>query len=115
MNLEDTKKNLFDSSAVIPSHLDQFYCENERRRCDDEDDDRNSCYERSGIILQLRPDCCRDGLGVWRYEKQRHQEFVKRQYKGEKQKQLSKEFVREWLIANGFMGKTGQQVPQMSD
>ena len=31
-----------------------------------------------------------------------------------KQKQLSKEFVREWLIANEFMGKEGQQVPDMS-
>lgn len=34
---------------------------------------------------------------------------------GEPQKQLSKEFVREWLIANGFQGKTGQTVPSMSD
>jgi phosphoribosylaminoimidazole-succinocarboxamide synthase len=41
--------------------------------------------------------------------------FEERQKKGEKQKQLSKEFVREWLIANGFMGKSGQQVPSMSD
>jgi phosphoribosylaminoimidazole-succinocarboxamide synthase len=41
--------------------------------------------------------------------------FKERQSKGEKQKQLSKEFVREWLIANNFMGKTGQQVPEMSD
>ncbi|HEY4936332.1 MAG TPA: phosphoribosylaminoimidazolesuccinocarboxamide synthase, partial [Puia sp.] len=41
--------------------------------------------------------------------------FEERQKKGEKQKQLSKEFVREWLIANGFMGKSGQQVPVMSD
>src|SRR5580765_3418963 len=41
--------------------------------------------------------------------------FEERQQKGEKQKQLSKEFVREWLIANNFMGKTGQQVPPMSD
>lgn len=41
--------------------------------------------------------------------------FNERQSKGEKQKQLSKEFVREWLIANDFMGKEGQQVPQMSD
>lgn len=41
--------------------------------------------------------------------------FDKRQSKGEKQKQLSKEFVREWLIANNFMGKEGQQVPEMSD
>ena len=38
-----------------------------------------------------------------------------RQLKGEPQKQLSKEFVREWLIANNFMGKEGQQVPAMSD
>jgi phosphoribosylaminoimidazole-succinocarboxamide synthase len=41
--------------------------------------------------------------------------FVERQATGEKQKQLSKEFVREWLIANNFMGKEGQTVPQMSD
>ena len=41
--------------------------------------------------------------------------FEDRQAKGERQKQLSKEFVREWLIANNFMGKPGQQVPLMSD
>lgn len=40
--------------------------------------------------------------------------FDERQLKGEKQKQLSKEFVREWLIENNFMGKEGQQVPPMS-
>jgi phosphoribosylaminoimidazole-succinocarboxamide synthase len=40
--------------------------------------------------------------------------FDVRQQKGEKQKQLSKEFVREWLIENNFMGKEGQQVPEMS-
>lgn len=41
--------------------------------------------------------------------------FEDRQSRGEKQQQLSKEFVREWLMANGFMGKAGQQVPQMTD
>src|SRR4029078_3258522 len=41
--------------------------------------------------------------------------FEERQEKGERQKQLSKEFVREWLIANNFMGKEGQSVPEMSD
>ena len=41
--------------------------------------------------------------------------YAERQEKQEHQKQLSKEFVREWLIENGFMGKEGQQVPQMSD
>ena len=41
--------------------------------------------------------------------------FEDRQQKGEHQKQLSKEFVREWLIANNFMGKDGQVVPPMSD
>jgi phosphoribosylaminoimidazole-succinocarboxamide synthase len=41
--------------------------------------------------------------------------FEERQMSGERQKQLSKEFVREWLIANNFMGKEGQQVPEMSD
>lgn len=35
--------------------------------------------------------------------------------KGEAQKQLSKEFVRQWLIENNFMGKAGQQVPEMTD
>lgn len=41
--------------------------------------------------------------------------FEERQLKGERQKQLSKEFVREWLIENNFMGKEGQTVPEMSD
>lgn len=39
--------------------------------------------------------------------------FAERQSKNEKQKQLSKEFVREWLIENDFMGKEGQVVPKM--
>lgn len=37
------------------------------------------------------------------------------QAKGEQQRQLSKEFVREWLMENGFQGKDGQQVPEMTD
>jgi len=41
--------------------------------------------------------------------------FEERQTKKEKQKQLSKEFVREWLIENNFMGKEGQTVPHMSE
>lgn len=41
--------------------------------------------------------------------------YAESQEKGEHQKQLSKEFVREWLIENGFMGKEGQSVPEMSD
>ncbi|MGL6269939.1 MAG: phosphoribosylaminoimidazolesuccinocarboxamide synthase, partial [Chitinophagaceae bacterium] len=41
--------------------------------------------------------------------------FDERQQTGQKQQQLSKEFVREWLIANDFMGKEGQAVPVMSD
>ncbi len=41
--------------------------------------------------------------------------FDERQRKGEPQKQLSKEFVREWLMANGFQGKDGQQMPVMPD
>jgi phosphoribosylaminoimidazole-succinocarboxamide synthase len=40
--------------------------------------------------------------------------YEERQAKGEAQKQLSKEFVREWLIENGFQGKEGQQVPEMT-
>jgi len=41
--------------------------------------------------------------------------YQERQDKGEKQKQLSKEFVRQWLIENGFQGKEGQQIPKMSN
>ncbi|TDX02265.1 phosphoribosylaminoimidazolesuccinocarboxamide synthase [Dinghuibacter silviterrae] len=41
--------------------------------------------------------------------------FEERQRTGERQQQLSKEFVREWLIANNFMGKEGQTVPTMTD
>lgn len=40
--------------------------------------------------------------------------YEERFKKGEAQKQLSKEFVREWLMANGFQGKEGQQVPEMT-
>jgi phosphoribosylaminoimidazole-succinocarboxamide synthase len=41
--------------------------------------------------------------------------YEDRQAAGEKQKQLSKEFVRQWLIENGFQGKEGQQIPTMTD
>jgi phosphoribosylaminoimidazole-succinocarboxamide synthase len=41
--------------------------------------------------------------------------YEQRQAKGEQQKQLSKEFVREWLMANGFQGQAGQQVPEMTE
>ena len=41
--------------------------------------------------------------------------YQERQDKGETQKQLSKEFVRQWLIENDFQGKDGQQIPEMSD
>ncbi|WP_294142864.1 phosphoribosylaminoimidazolesuccinocarboxamide synthase [uncultured Sanguibacteroides sp.] len=40
--------------------------------------------------------------------------YEERLAKGEKQRQLSKEFVREWLMENGFQGKEGQQVPEMT-
>lgn len=40
--------------------------------------------------------------------------YEERQNKGEDQKQLSKEFVRQWLIANGFQGLKGQQIPEMT-
>ena len=41
--------------------------------------------------------------------------YQERQNKGEEQKQLSKEFVRRWLIENGFQGLEGQQIPDMTD
>lgn len=41
--------------------------------------------------------------------------YAERQQANEPQKQLSKEFVRQWLIENGFQGKEGQRVPEMTD
>ncbi|WP_024771158.1 phosphoribosylaminoimidazolesuccinocarboxamide synthase [Aquimarina macrocephali] len=41
--------------------------------------------------------------------------YEERQQNGESQKQLSKEFVRQWLISKGFQGKEGQQIPEMTD
>ena len=41
--------------------------------------------------------------------------YQERQDRGESQKQLSKEFVRQWLIAGGFQGKEGQQIPEMDE
>jgi phosphoribosylaminoimidazole-succinocarboxamide synthase len=41
--------------------------------------------------------------------------YNERQQAGQEQKQLSKEFVRQWLIENGFQGKEGQQIPEMTD
>jgi phosphoribosylaminoimidazole-succinocarboxamide synthase len=41
--------------------------------------------------------------------------YQERQNNGEKQKQLSKEFVRQWLIENGFQGQEGQKVPEMTE
>ena len=43
------------------------------------------------------------------------QGYEERQRAGEAQKQLSKEFVRQWLISEGFQGKNGQQIPEMND
>jgi phosphoribosylaminoimidazole-succinocarboxamide synthase len=40
--------------------------------------------------------------------------YRQRQENGEPQKQLSKEFVREWLMENGFQGKDGQKIPEMN-
>lgn len=42
-------------------------------------------------------------------------DYEERQRKGEPQKQLSKEFVRQWLISEGFQGKNGQKIPEMTD
>ena len=41
--------------------------------------------------------------------------YQERLEKGEPQRQLSKEFVRQWLIENGFQGREGEQVPEMTD
>ena len=44
-----------------------------------------------------------------------HEGYQQRQDNNEPQKQLSKEFVRQWLIENGFQGKEGDLIPTMSD
>lgn len=44
-----------------------------------------------------------------------HEGYAERQHSGEPQRQLSKEFVRQWLMDNGFQGKEGQKVPEMTD
>ena len=41
--------------------------------------------------------------------------YEERLARGEKQKQLSKEFVREWLMDNGFQGREGEQIPEMTE
>ena len=41
--------------------------------------------------------------------------YIERQNENQKQKQLSKEFVRQWLIENGFQGLEGQQIPELTD
>jgi len=41
--------------------------------------------------------------------------YEERQKSGDQQRQLSKEFVRQWLISNGFQGLEGQEIPAMSD
>lgn len=41
--------------------------------------------------------------------------YAQRQWDGQPQKQLSKEFVRQWLIGNGFQGKEGQRIPEMTE
>jgi phosphoribosylaminoimidazole-succinocarboxamide synthase len=41
--------------------------------------------------------------------------YQERQNSGESQKQLSKEFVRQWLLEKGFQGLEGQEIPEMSD
>jgi phosphoribosylaminoimidazole-succinocarboxamide synthase len=41
--------------------------------------------------------------------------YKEKQASGEKQNQLSKEFVRQWLITNDFQGKDGQKIPEMND
>jgi phosphoribosylaminoimidazole-succinocarboxamide synthase len=41
--------------------------------------------------------------------------YTDRQHAGEAQKQLSKEFVREWLMDHGFQGKAGEQIPEMDE
>ena len=66
-----------------------------------------SCYDKIHLIDEIHtPDSSRYFYA---------EGFEERQAKGEPQKQLSKEFLRQWLIAAGFQGKDGQPVPEMTD
>ena len=71
---------------------------------------------------RLTPAPCSSGVQRWRPkihtpDSSRYfyaDGYAERLARGEHQKQLSKEFVREWLMANGFQGQAGQQVPEMT-
>ena len=66
-------------------------------------------YEKAGL-LGLLPQTYKCGC-----KSSKLQNKIKEFIRGEKQKQLSKEFVRQWLIENGFQGKEGQQIPEMTE
>ena len=70
----------------------------------------NSCYKKDGKIYLIDEIHTPDSSRYFYAEG-----YQERFDKGESQKQLSKEFVREWLMENGFQGKENQQVPEMTD
>jgi phosphoribosylaminoimidazole-succinocarboxamide synthase len=81
--------------------------------------------ERGLILVDTKYEFGKDKNGVIRLIDEIHtpdssryfykEGYEERQQKGETQKQLSKEFVRQWLISNGFQGKEGQIIPEMTD
>lgn len=85
----------------------------------------NMADERGLILVDTKYEFGKDKDGVITLIDEIHtpdssRYFYKESYQenqdnGEKQKQLSKEFVRQWLIENGFQGKDGQDIPFMSD
>jgi phosphoribosylaminoimidazole-succinocarboxamide synthase len=81
--------------------------------------------DRGLILVDTKYEFGKDSQGVIRLIDEVHtpdssryfyaEGYAERQNRGEAQKQLSKEFVRQWLIANGFQGKEGQTIPEMSE
>ena len=81
--------------------------------------------DRGLILVDTKYEFGKDSQGVIRLIDEVHtpdssryfyaEGYAERQNRGEAQKQLSKEFVRQWLIANGFQGKEGQAIPEMSE
>jgi phosphoribosylaminoimidazole-succinocarboxamide synthase len=81
--------------------------------------------DRGLILVDTKYEFGKDSQGVIRLIDEVHtpdssryfyaEGYAERQNRGEAQKQLSKEFVRQWLISNGFQGKEGQAIPEMSE
>jgi phosphoribosylaminoimidazole-succinocarboxamide synthase len=85
---------------------------------------KKMAYEKGLILADTKYEFGKDGNSIYLIDEVHTPDssrffyadgFGERQERSERQQQLSKEFVREWLIENNFMGKEGQTIPEMSD